>query len=71
MLPPKHKYKFNNKLYDLTATVIDLSLGVFPWASIRSTKSAVMVHTLLDHYGYLSEFAFIINGKTIEINVAN
>ena len=50
MIAPKHKFRFKNKLYSLDASVIDLSLNVFPWASFRRTKSAVKLHTLLDQF---------------------
>lgn len=71
MISPKHKFKFKNKLYSLDASVIDLSLGAFPWASFRRTKSAVKIHTLLDHAGYLPAFVSITNGKTHETKVAS
>jgi hypothetical protein len=70
MISPKHKFKFKNKLYSLDASVIDLSLGAFPWASFRRTKSAVKIHTLLDHSGYLPAFVSITDGKTHETKVA-
>jgi hypothetical protein len=71
ILSPRHKFKFKNKLCSLDATVIDLSLGAFPWASFRRTKSAIKVHTLLDHSGYLPAFAAISDGKTHESKVAD
>jgi hypothetical protein len=70
MISPKHKFKFKNKLYSLDASVIDLSLGAFPWASFRRTKSAVKIHTLLDHSGYLTAFVSITDGKVHESKVA-
>ena len=70
IISPKHKFKFKNKLYSLDASVIDLSLGAFPWASFRRTKSAVKIHTLLDHSGYLPAFVAITDGKTHESKVA-
>ena len=70
IVSPKHKFKFKNKLFSLDASVIDLSLSVFPWARFRRTKSAVKIHTLLDHSGYLPAFVSITDGKTHEINVA-
>lgn len=69
LLSPKHKFKFKNKLYSLDASTIDLSLGAFPWASFRRTKSAVRIHTLLDHSGYLPAFVSITDGKTHETKV--
>jgi len=69
LIAPKHKFKFKNKLYSLDASVIDLSLKAFPWASFRRTKSAVKLHTLLDHSGYLPAFVSITDGKTHESKV--
>jgi len=63
LVSPKHKFKFKNKLFSLDASVIDLSLGAFPWARFRRTKSAVKIHTLLDHSGYLPAFVSITDGK--------
>jgi len=34
--------------YALDSSTIDLCLTVFPWASFRSTKAAIKLHTLLD-----------------------
>ena len=70
IVSPKHKFKFKNKLYSLDASVIDLSLGAFPWACFRRTKSAVKIHTLLDHSGFLPAFVSITDGKIHEAKVA-
>ena len=71
MISPKHKFKFKNELYSLDATVIDLSLGAFPWASFRRAKSAIKVHTLMNHSGYLPAFVSITDGKKHESKVAS
>jgi len=71
LISPKHKFKFKNKLYSLDASVIDLSLAAFPWASFRRTKSAIKIHTLLDHCGYLPAFVSITDGKKHESKVAS
>jgi putative transposase len=70
-ISPKHKFKFKNQLYSLDASVIDLSLGAFPWACFRRTKSAIKLHTLLDHSGYLPSFVSITDGKTHETKMAS
>ena len=70
IVSPKHKFKFKNKLFSLDASVIDLSMSAFPWARFRRTKSAVKIHTLLDHSGYLPAFVSITDGKTHETKVA-
>jgi hypothetical protein len=67
---PGKKFKFKNKLLSLDASIIDLSLRLFPWASYRRTKGAVKLHLLLDHDGYLPEYAHITEGRVHEINVA-
>jgi len=42
---PRHKFKFNNKLYSLDATVVQLCLTLFPWASFRRPQGAVKINT--------------------------
>lgn len=69
-MAPKHGFKFNNALYSLDSTTIDLCLSVFPWAKFRSTKGAIKLHCGLDHSGYLPTFIHITNGKTHDIQVA-
>ncbi|MGI6657325.1 MAG: IS4 family transposase [Desulfobulbus sp.] len=63
---PKHRFKFNGKLYLLDATVIDLCLSVFPWATFRQTKGAIKLHVGLDGDGYLPEFLDLTDGKSHE-----
>lgn len=55
---PDHNFRFNNPLYSLDASTIDLCLSVFPWADFRTTKGAVKLHVGLNHGGYLPEFEF-------------
>ena len=64
------KFRFKNKLVSLDATVIDLCASVFDWARFRQTKGAVKLHLLLDHDGYLPEYAVITEGKRHEVRVA-
>jgi len=70
-MAPRHKFKFNNKLYSLDATVVQLCLSLFPWASFRRTKGAVKLHTLLDHDGYLPAFVAITEGRRHEAKAAS
>lgn len=67
----KNPFRFKCKLFSLDATVIDLCLSLFPWASFRQTKGAVKLHLLLDHDGYLPAFANITEGKVHEVNIAH
>lgn len=66
----KKKFRFRNKLLSLDASVIDLCLALFPWATFRQTKGAVKLHLLLDHDGYLPTYAYITEGKIHEVNMA-
>lgn len=66
----KKKFRFQNRLLSLDATVIDLCVSLFDWAEFRRTKGAIKLHLLLDHDGYLPSFAVITPGKTHEVKVA-
>jgi len=68
--PGKHKFRFKNKLLSLDSSTISLCLSLFPWAKYRQTKGAVKLHLLLDHDGYLPEYAYISNGKKHDVTVA-
>jgi Domain of unknown function (DUF4372)/Transposase DDE domain len=66
----KRKFRFKNKLLSLDATVISLCVLVFDWAQFRRSKGAVKLHLLLDHDGYLPNFAVVTEGKQHEVRVA-
>lgn len=60
---PKHGFKFKNKLYSLDASLIDLSLKIFPWAHYALGKGAVKLQVGLDHRGHIPAFACITDSK--------
>lgn len=66
----KKKFRFKNKLFSLDSTTVDLCLSLFPWADFRQTKGAIKLHLLLDHDGYMPEFAIITDGKTTDVKTA-
>jgi hypothetical protein len=68
-LTPGHNFRFNNPLYSLDASTIDLCLSVFPWADFRSTKGAIKLHLGLNHDGYIPEFVAITDGKTSDVEI--
>lgn len=68
--PGKKKFRFKNKLFSLDATLIELCLSLFDWATYHQTKGAVKLHLLLDHDGYFPVFARITDGLTHEMKVA-
>jgi len=50
--------------------LIDLCATVFDWAKFTRAKGAVKLHLLLDHDGYLPQFALITDGRVHEIRFA-
>ena len=65
-----HRFRFKNKLYSLDASLIDLSLKIFPWAHYALGKSAMKLHLSLDHSGPIPNFAAITEGKVSDIEIA-
>jgi hypothetical protein len=56
-------------VYALDATVIDLCLALFPWATFRKHKAAVKLHTLLDLRGNIPTVLFITPGRVHDVNI--
>ena len=61
--------ELNETAYALDSTTIDLCLSIFPWATFRTTKAAVKMHTLLDLRGSIPSFIHISDGKLHDVNV--
>jgi len=69
-LTPKHKFRFNNEVYALDSSTIDLCLSVFDWAKFRKRKGAVKLHTKLNLSGNIPDFLTITDGKCSDIRAA-
>lgn len=69
-ISPKHHFRFKNRLYSIDASVIDLCLSVFPWATFRRAKGAVKLHMGLDHSGCLPAFVSVTEGGKHEMSWA-
>jgi len=67
----KKRFRFKNKLTSLDSSIIDLSVTLFDWAKFRQTKGAIKLHLLLDHDGYLPDFALVTEGKRADVKVAH
>jgi hypothetical protein len=61
--------ELKNTVYALDATLIRLCLSMFPWATYRSTKAAVKLHTLMDLRGSIPAFIHISDGRLHEMNI--
>ena len=53
----------DNAVYALDASVVDLTLSLFPWAKFRKTKGAIKLHAMLDLRGNIPAFLTITDGK--------
>ncbi len=70
-------YKDSNELdfdlkgdvFALDSTTVDLCLDVFWWATFRSIKAAIKIHTLLDCKTSIPEFIFISEGDVHDVNI--
>jgi len=61
--------KLKGNVFSLDSTTVDLCLDVFLWATFRSTKSAIKIHTLLDLKTSIPEFIFISEASVHDVNV--
>ena len=68
-LTPKHNFKFNNPLYSIDATIIDLCLSSFSWAKFRTAKGGIKLHYQFNHSGQIPEFLVITDAKQHETSV--
>jgi hypothetical protein len=66
----KRKFRFKHKLLSIDSTTISVSLSMFDWAHYQRGKGAVKLHLVLDHDGYLPQFAVITDGKEADITAA-
>ena len=62
-----HGFGFKNKLFSLDASLIDVSMKVFPWADFNRKKSAFKLHLGLDHDGLIPAFASVTQGKVSDM----
>lgn len=66
----KRKFRFKNKLLSMDASIIDLCINMFPWATFQQGKGAAKLHLLLDHDGYLPVFADLTDGNCSDLKIA-
>lgn len=69
-LTSKHKFRFKNPLFSLDASIIDLSLKIFPWSDFNRTRGAVKLHVGLDHSGHLPAFVNITGAHCYDVRGA-
>jgi hypothetical protein len=60
----------DNAVYALDASVIDLTLSLFPWAKFRKRKGAIKLHAMVDLRGNIPVFLTITDGKVHDLKAA-
>jgi hypothetical protein len=60
--------KLKGNVYALDSTIVDLCLNIFWWASFRSTKAAVKIHTILDLKTDIPAYLFITEATVHDVN---
>jgi Domain of unknown function (DUF4372)/Transposase DDE domain len=58
-----------NNVFAIDATTIDLCLSTFCWATFRSTKGGIKLHTQLDLKTAIPEFILFSNAAVHDVNV--
>ena len=67
---PEHPFRFKNKLFSLDASLIDVSMKLFPQANYNTMKAAYKLHLGLDHDGLIPAFAHITHSKQSDLSGA-
>jgi putative transposase len=60
---PKHDFGLKEKLFSLDASLIDVSMKLFPQANYNTMKAAFKLHIGLDHDGLIPAFVAVTAGK--------
>ena len=65
-----HGFRFKNKLFSLDASLIEVSMKIFPWADYNGQKAAFKLHVGLDHDGLIPAFADLTKSKVTDMTQA-
>lgn len=66
----QRKFRLPKKLVSIDSTMVSLCTSLYPWAKYTRRKGAVKIHLVLDHDGYLPQFAVVTDGKKSDIQIA-
>ena len=58
----------NQIVYALDASIIDLSLTLFPWARYQRAQAAIKVHAMIDVQAAIPSFVAVTEGKVHDVN---
>lgn len=60
-------FSFQNDLFAIDSSTVDLCLSMFPWARFRREKGAIKLHTLFNIRSQIPELILITEGKVSDI----
>jgi hypothetical protein len=63
-------FSFENNLYAIDSTTIDVCLSLFPWARFQKEKGAIKMHTLFNVRSQIPECIIVTDGKVGDITAA-
>lgn len=66
----RRAFKLKGKLFSLDASLIEVSLKLFPQANYNTMKAAYKLHLGLDHEGMIPAFATLTAGKVSDMDQA-
>jgi hypothetical protein len=69
-MAPHHRFSFRNPLVSIDSTVIELSVGAFPWARYAKAHGGFKLHYGLDHSGNIPNFVVASARRTADIKIA-
>lgn len=65
----KMEIELKENVFAIDATTIDLCLSTFFWATFRTTKAGIKLHTQLDLKTAIPEFIYFSNASVHDVNV--
>lgn len=66
-ITPERTFSFDNPLYSLDSTVVNLCLSLFDWAKYRHAKGAIKIHTILNNRTTIPEVLNITEGRVNDV----
>lgn len=61
--------QLKNNVFGIDATTIDLCFSAFHWATFRSTKAGIQLHTQIDLKTAIQEFIWFSNASVHDVHV--
>jgi hypothetical protein len=63
------EFDLKGDVFALDSTTVDLCLNIYWWATFRSTKGGIKIHTVLNSKTAIPEFIFISDADVHDVNI--